>query len=126
MRDGGLQDAHTTGIVPAGAALIGSAVDIAAMGDLKHQHQQLIVLDVADHPVVAHAVAPEPRAVRGQPLAALPGVLSLEQQAVQDRSRVWAVERSSFLNCRRAVSEIRRVQAKLCHHVVEAVGRLLS
>ena len=38
----------------------------------------------------------------------------------------WAVDRSSFLSCRLAVSEIRSVQAKLCHHVVKAVGLFLA
>jgi hypothetical protein len=66
------------------------------MGDLEHQHHQLAVLDIANQPGVAHAVAP-------QALASLPGVLS----------------------CRLAVSEIRSVQAKLCHHIVQAVGLLL-
>jgi hypothetical protein len=29
------------------------------MGDLEHQHHQLSILNVTDHPVVAYAVAPE-------------------------------------------------------------------
>jgi len=33
---------------------------------------------------------------------------------------------SSFLSCRFAVSESRRVQAKLAHHVIKAVGALLA
>ena len=33
---------------------------------------------------------------------------------------------SSFLSCRFAVSESRRVQAKLAHHVIQAVGALLA
>ena len=37
---------------------MGSTVDLAAVPDLEHQDHQLTVLDVADHPVVAHAVAP--------------------------------------------------------------------
>ena len=73
------------------------------MGDLEHQHHQLAVLDIANQPVVAHAVAPQAGEIGSQALASLPGVLS----------------------CRLAVSEIRSVQAKLCHHIVQAVGLLL-
>ncbi len=71
------------------------------MGDLEHQHHKLTVLDVTDHPVVAHAVSPEPCEVGGQNLAT-----------------------SSFLSCLLAVSEIRSVQAKLLQNGVEVVGLL--
>ena len=53
------------------------------MGDLEHQHHQLTVLDITDHPVVTHAVAPESREVGRQPFASLPGILGLLHQAVQ-------------------------------------------
>ena len=35
-----------------------SAVDLAAVSDLQHQHNHFIVLDVADQPVVTHPIAP--------------------------------------------------------------------
>ena len=37
----------------------GSAVDLAAVGDLEHQHHQLTVLEIADQPVVAYPIAPQ-------------------------------------------------------------------
>lgn len=45
------------------------------MGDLEYQHHQFTVLDVTDHPVVTHVVAPESREVGSQALATVPGVL---------------------------------------------------
>jgi len=66
----------------------GSAVGLAPMDDLEHQHHQLTVLDVADQPVVAHAVAPESREVGAQPFATLPGVLGLQHKAVQVSQQV--------------------------------------
>jgi hypothetical protein len=58
------------------------------MGDLEHQHHKLTVLDVTDHPVVAHAVSPEPCEVGGQNLATLPWVFCLQYQALQVSKQV--------------------------------------
>jgi len=44
----------------------------------------------------------------------------------RERSIARALLASSVPSCRFAVSEGRRVQARLAHHVVEAVGALLA
>jgi len=61
----------------------GSAVGLASMGDLEHQHHQLAVLEFANQPVVAHAVPPQAGEIGSQALASLPGALNLQEQTVQ-------------------------------------------
>ena len=48
-----------------------SIVGLAAVGDPHHKHQQPVILQLTDHPVVAHPVAPQARPVGGQTLASL-------------------------------------------------------
>ena len=58
------------------------------MGDLEQQHHQFTVLDVADQPVIAHSVPPQPSEISGQPLASLPRFLDLEEETVQVAEKV--------------------------------------
>ena len=58
------------------------------MGKHENQHYQFTVLDITDHPVVAHAVPPQPREICSQPLASLPGVLDLQEQTIQVAEKV--------------------------------------
>lgn len=38
-----------------------SLVHLAAMADLEHEYHQLMILDAADHAIIAYAIAPLPR-----------------------------------------------------------------
>jgi hypothetical protein len=38
---------------------VGSAIDILAVSDAEDQHEHAVVFDLADKPVVSHAVFPE-------------------------------------------------------------------
>ena len=54
-----------------------------------------------------------------------PGVAQFSMSEVAQFSVSLDTSLPGVLSCRLAVSEIRSVQAKLCHHIVQAVGLLL-
>jgi len=95
-------------------------VDNAAVGDFNHQHRQLFLFDVAEHPAVSDAIAPQARKFVEQGLAEIPRIRSARDALMKVKEDATLNRLVNLAKSRSAASLNSICQAILPANLLEA------